>query len=212
MNESINTAELIKLISRGTIWNLGNDLLYRLCKDHPGHKSAEEITAKVWLIGRAYAAAIERGRTMEGNGDDFYETKVVPGIITSGLDEQLDKVRQYKEIDSHSVPTILETHKFLTNIFADIAEKDKRSLASKYLHFHFPNLFFLYDSRAVKGARELLTRHKVEMPTQYVDHEYGRFFLKVVYLRDLIQEREGRFLTPREIDNILINISARVSR
>jgi len=50
MTKNINIKELLDLISRGSIWNLGNDILYRLCRDYPDHKSREEITAKVWLI------------------------------------------------------------------------------------------------------------------------------------------------------------------
>jgi hypothetical protein len=42
------------------IWDLGNDTLYRLCAEHPGHTEDHVIIAKTWLIGRAYAAAVER--------------------------------------------------------------------------------------------------------------------------------------------------------
>src|SRR5262249_5253784 len=41
-----------------------SELIYstirRLCADRPGHKEIKEADAKVWLIGRAYAAQIER--------------------------------------------------------------------------------------------------------------------------------------------------------
>ena len=113
-------------------------MLYQLCRDYPDHKSPEVITAKVWLIGRSYAAAIERGRTMEEDGDSFYESKVVPKIQASSIDEQIHTVKQFSEITRESIPTILMTHKYLTDLFAEISGKDKRSLASKYLHFHCP--------------------------------------------------------------------------
>ena len=41
-------------------WSLGNSVLYDLCKTYPTHKDKKSIVAKIWLIGRAYAAAIER--------------------------------------------------------------------------------------------------------------------------------------------------------
>ena len=208
MIQDMNTKELLNLTSRGTIWNLGNEMLYRLCRDYPDHKSAEVITAKVWLIGRSYAAAIERGRTTEEDGDSFYESRVVPKIQASHLDEHLDKVRQFSEISSESIPMILKTHKYLTDLFAKISGKDKRSLASKYLHFHCPALFFLYDSRAVRGSRVLYPRFRSELPTEKVDHEYAKFFLRLVRLRDEIQIKEDRLLSTREIDNILINIES----
>lgn len=44
-------------------WDMGNQVLYDLCRRHPGHSEPGEILAKIWLIGRSYAAAIERGRS-----------------------------------------------------------------------------------------------------------------------------------------------------
>jgi hypothetical protein len=31
-------------------WDLGNQVLYDLCSQHPLHKSDQEIIAKIWLI------------------------------------------------------------------------------------------------------------------------------------------------------------------
>jgi len=145
---------------------------------------------------------------MEENGDSFYETKVVPKIQDSYLDEHLNNVKQFNKISNENIPMILKTHKYLTDLFAKISGKDKRSLASKYLHFHCPALFFLYDSRAVKGARALYPRFRPELPTEKVDYEYAKFFLKLVKLREEIHKNEGRLLSTREIDNILINIGS----
>jgi hypothetical protein len=39
----------------------GNHILYRMCHKQPGHTNVDVIAGKIWLIGRAYAAAIERG-------------------------------------------------------------------------------------------------------------------------------------------------------
>jgi hypothetical protein len=43
-------------------WDFGNEILYSMCRQNPFHDKPEIVTAKVWLIGRSYAAAIERGR------------------------------------------------------------------------------------------------------------------------------------------------------
>jgi hypothetical protein len=70
----------MQLISRRDIdasrrpwpWDLGNSVLYDLCRKHPSHKTADEILAKVWLIGRSYAASIERRKNVkETVGRDF---------------------------------------------------------------------------------------------------------------------------------------------
>ena len=205
MIDNLITKELLKLACSRTIWDLGNEVLYRLCKEHPDHKSQQAITAKIWLIGRSYAAAIERGKNTKEDGDKFYETKVVPQIQASELDQQLDEVRQFNEINNESIPIILKTHEYLTDRFAKISNKRKRSLASKYLHFHCPSLFFIYDSRAEKGARVLLPKLKVEIPIGNFDNVYAKFFMKLVYLRKEIQRMEGIPLSTREIDKILIS-------
>lgn len=206
--EKIDTQQLIELMSRSKIWDLGNEILYQLCKDHPGHKSPEVITAKIWLIGRAYAASIERRKTKDEQNDNFYESRVIPIIQASSLDGHLKRISRFSRITRQNIPAILETHKYLTDIFSKISGIEKRSLSSKYLHFHFPELFFLYDSRVVSSSRILLPRFKPETSIQNVDNEYRKFFLKLYYLRELIYEKEGRLLSPREIDNILINIQA----
>jgi hypothetical protein len=210
MIDKIKTSQLIQMTSRGAMWNLGNDILYQLCSRYPEHKSPEVIAAKIWLIGRAYAAAIERRKNKdeEEKNDNFYESTVVPIIQKSALDEYLEKIRKFRNITNESIPAILETHKYLTDVFTQISGIEKRSLASKYLHFHCPNLFFLYDSRAVKSSRRLLHRLVVDIPPQNIDEEYGKFFLKLVHLRDLIYKQEGCLLSPREIDNILINFGS----
>lgn len=203
--KNVKTSQLIELTSRGTLWNLGNDVLYQLCKQHPKHKAPDAIAAKIWLIGRAYAAAIERRKNKDKENDNFYESTVAPIIQKSSLNDYLEKTIKFKEITNESIPLILETHKYLTGVFTRVSGIEKRSLASKYLHFHCPHLFFLYDSRAVASSRSLLPRLSVNIPTQNADKEYSKFFLKLVHLRDLIYRQECILLTPREIDNILIN-------
>jgi hypothetical protein len=59
-------------------WDIGNRALYALCREFPRHERAPEIVAKVWLIGRSYAAAIERGQQSDLLGDDFYTEVVAP--------------------------------------------------------------------------------------------------------------------------------------
>ena len=50
------TKELVDVAQRGTPWDVGNKVLYDLCRLYPRHEQVDQIVAKVWLIGRAYAA------------------------------------------------------------------------------------------------------------------------------------------------------------
>src|ERR1700675_3892793 len=82
------TPEFINKALSVTAWDFGNQVLYDLCATNPGHARDDIIIAKVWLIGRSYAAAIERRRSTAGAvGDAFYETVVAPKIRSSGIDD-----------------------------------------------------------------------------------------------------------------------------
>lgn len=78
-------------------WDLGNDVLYRLCKEYPHHKTEQEIIAKIWLIGRSYAAAIERRKTKKRgeSSDNFYECTVVECMKGSEIDKRLAALPPY---------------------------------------------------------------------------------------------------------------------
>ena len=133
------------------IWKFGNEILYRLCADHPAHSEDHVIIAKMWLVGRAYAAAVERRRVNDGlSSDDFYIERLAPTVRNSEIDTWFQRLR---EDGSRSKWLTLDVHKRLVDLLKPITKLEKRSFASKYLHFHFPDRFFLYDARAADSVR-----------------------------------------------------------
>ncbi|MFI8737898.1 hypothetical protein ACIGKM_18465 [Ectopseudomonas toyotomiensis] len=190
-------------------WDLGNKYLYDLCKKHPRHESHPEIIAKIWIIGRAYAAAIERrkkdGNVVDGN---FYTTRVAPLVWASNIDAIFDDLRKIKQIDESTTPYLLKAHLEIMTLFNEISRMNKRSLASKYLHFHFPHLYFIYDTRAARGLSNL-TKYTGRMrKTKYIcDNEYRKLFEKCLALRSSIKATYGLDLSPRQIDNILLSMA-----
>lgn len=134
-------------------WEYGNSVLYRMCEEKPGHKDIDVIVGKIWLIGRSYAAAIERRKNAADGGDDFYYEVGAPKLLEIGpeLDNRIDYLRKSKGLIVDDFKEILNTHKFLMDTFYELTGLEKRSLASKYLHFHCPEKFFIYDSRARAG-------------------------------------------------------------
>jgi len=85
---SLVTTDLVKKAICSKVWDLGNQVLYDLCRNHPDHSRDDVIIAKIWLIGRTYAAAIERRLVAhKTEGDAFYETEVAPKIRSSGIDD-----------------------------------------------------------------------------------------------------------------------------
>ena len=85
---------------------------------------------------------------------------------------------------------------------------NKRSFASKYLHFHLPKLFFIYDTRAVSALKKIVPVLPVEIKKYYktlnFDSDYTDFLFRCLYLQKIIASEHNIILSPREIDNLLL--------
>ena len=203
------TKEEIEKALANDAWDLGNQVLYDVCSRHPKHKSQQEILAKVWLIGRSYAAALERrkNKSSDSVGDLFYEDKVVPKIRNSEIDSWIGSFKNNSRPEE-----AIEAHFKLTNLFYEISELEKRSLASKYLHFHRPDLFFIFDSRAMKAIRKIFLDDKKPLPIlspKEADPEYLKFYRLCLCLRDGLESELELKLSPRDIDKILLFVADR---
>ena len=202
------TDDLLVHAQSQDIWTLGDCILYDVCANHPRHGDPQEVTAKVWLIGRAYSAAIERRAKVDANADSVYEDRVVPKLTSSDIDARLEELRKFDRLDDRSLPPVLHAHNYLTQLFREISGLANRSLASKYLHFHMPSLFLLYDSRAALGLRLLRPRCRTtRCPAGAFDGEYAPFASKVLDLLDDIDAERGVRLTPRQIDRVLLKVA-----
>jgi len=195
--------------TRPTPWQLGDEVLYTLCRRHPDHRTVDVVLAKVLLIGRAYAAAIERRKSDRHAGnDDFYLKSVAPKIIASKIDSWIESAKRLRPGSADSLRPLVEIHGWTTDLFSTISGLKKRSLASKYLHFHVPRLFFLYDSRAVEGLRRVKgALGKASQPETLGDPEYARFAGQCLRLSEHCRVEFGIALTPRELDNLLLALA-----
>lgn len=213
MKRSISlTPDLVKKALSTTVWDFMNDVLYRLCQDNPGHTRDDVILAKIWIIGRTYAAAIERGSnaTNKSLGD---VNELASKIRTSPMDRWFQKLRLSSNDD---LALTVETHKKVMDLFCEISGLEKRSLASKYLHFHFPERFYIYDSRAYKATCSpgykaicgLPRRVGRDLPhLRDHDNAYAHFFFRCESLRQKLVTILDRPLSPREMDKILLYIA-----
>ncbi len=201
------SSEAIKKAKSPSAWDKSNEFLYSLCKKYPSHISEDEIVAKILLIGRTYAAAIERRRYIDHFGvENFYLDIVAPKIKESKIDIWLQNAREAKPGTQQGLETMIATHEKVTNLFGEISGDQKRSLASKYLHFHAPKLFYIYDSRAKKA----LTYYTNQAPSIYRniiqgDLEYRKFVTKASQLSELCSKQFKTKLNPRQLDNLLLH-------
>ena len=195
-------------------WDFGNNLLYDMCKNNFQHEKDEIIITKVLFIGRIYAAAIER-RKNKGktniNNDNFYIKIVAPTIRLSKIDEQLTILKSIKRITAENLHQILKVHYYLMKTISKITDLEKRSFCSKYLHFHLPELFFIYDSRASNALKTFIAKVPIDLhhilKLKNIDHEYAKYFCKCFDLKSKLEQQHKTKLTNREFDNILIQIS-----
>ena len=192
-------------------WDPTNKLLYEFCARNPLHADLGTIIAKVIVIGRVYAAAIERQRDSmtDLEGDDFYFNRVGPLIRDSNIDQWIGDAREAELGTEQGMQVMVEVHGRVTGLFRNISGKNKRSLASKYLHFHVPDLFYILDSRALASIRKYnLAAYSPRFLAKGGDAEYIGFVKKCEGLRALAKQTHGYSLSPRHIDNMLLGVKA----
>ena len=208
---TLPSLEIIKQCQKSNPWTFGNNVLYRLCSENPKHIKDDIIIAKVWLIGRSYAAAIERGRSnaLENNvsSEEFQTVLVVDAFKNSDIDSRLGVLAK-RPLSYETAPLALEAHNMIMLRIHTITGLEKRSLCSKYLHFHLPGHFFLYDSRATQAIGKYVSRIPPEFKPRTengkFDNVYSNFFYKALVLRENIYQEYGILMTPRQIDNLLL--------
>ena len=183
-------------------WEFLNGILYDMCSENPEHNNIDIIAGKVILIGRSYAAALERGRGTPGTVDDFYYDKVAHVMKNQAIDSINDPS---KNIDK--IAEVLKTHRMLVDMFAEIIDgnnPNRRSFASKYLHFHCPRFVYLYDNNA-KSAASKIVQYPNKTPLNNLtineyDEQYGEFVCRILELKAYLRCNPS----PREIDEFLL--------
>lgn len=166
--------------------------LYDLCFFHRHHLRDELVADKLRLIGRLYAEY--------GAGLGFSPELGAHCLSKSPVDHWFSSLSTSEQLDGW---LSLDLHKRVMGVFVDLPEAEARSLASKYLHFHFPELFCIYDGH-VDGAVRALTEGDCGFLAMS-DHDpvYGRFHAGCRKLAERLAPQIGRRLSPRELDRVL---------
>lgn len=209
---TLPSKEQIKMSQEKTLWDHGNKILYDLCKKNFKHKRDDVIITKVLFVGRIYAAALER-RKINKNEDasTFYIKRVVPVFKKPEFDVRFAELRKIKMLSIENIPIVLETHNYLMKILSKITGHNNRSFCSKYLHFHFPGLFFLYDSIASCNLKDFKSKVSIDLmdilKRKDIDIEYSKYFCRCFDFRNDINRMYNTKLTTRQIDNLLLKVN-----
>ena len=193
-------------ISKSARWELGNKILYDICSAYPKHNNSDEVVAKMWLIGKSYSAAVERRKNAAGFKGDFYYDCVAPTLLTIGskLDSMICGLKNHS-FDEESLPQVIATHTLLQDALENITEMKKRSLTSKYLHFHCPNAFPILDSFAYTTLKKIVTSKGNLKYSGNGDTEYIDYCTRFLELKKYYEHQYSRAFSLREMDSLLLN-------
>ena len=167
-------------------------------------------------MGRTYSASIERHKNKDQPPrTNFYED-IVPDLFkdlneSNNFDKTVQKLRGLKEGEiEDNLNSILELHLELQSAIQKYTRDRKTSFCSKYLHFHCPNCYFIYDSIARSNIGDLfraldLKRHRRN--NNIGDHGYSSFYSKCQKAKKTLELKYQTKLTIREFDTILMNFN-----
>lgn len=183
---SINNEKIGKIIDyiASEEYSFGNKLLYGICRDIDGQKwdDPKILADKIWLIGRSYAASPERRiskdkveKTGDGTGDyfrevakDIYNNYSVQNEIVNKLngnykfdfsDSDIDLlICTIKSVEKFNDAVKKANIKYDEYLREESSYKNQISFCSKFLHFHFPDTIFIFDSFSQAAASYLLSR------------------------------------------------------
>lgn len=198
------------------LWSVADEELYALCKKYPDHSDRHAVIAKLWVIGRTYAAALERRKKRIATTDELYQE--VADRLCEKLDADIARVKRFTALSPEALKEVLYLHNKMIDYLKAEREAQtfpqKRSLASKYLHFHLPNLVPIYDSRVsteivklVQTSRkkdfEAVDISRYEDAAKNVgDAQYRNYCLRLMALKECLQIE-----SLRELDSFLLFVS-----
>lgn len=136
-----------------------NSLLYRLCEIEPQHTDAGIVAAKAGLIGSFYSASPKRGigPSRGETNVDFFD-RLGSFVCRSPVDDWLDEARQQGSLSCQNLHRLADIHRLFDQLIVSFINNEwnrgtsnrtahsRTSFSSKYLHFHVPGGFPIYDS------------------------------------------------------------------
>jgi len=164
-------------------WGGVDEVLYGICRQHPGHGMRREVTAKVALIDRAYSAGLERQVIPDAGSQAI--AKIADFIVGQGseVDAIIAELAPLREpLDGEAMTAIVGAHGRFLDLLRRIPTRDTspRSFAAKYLHFHNP-VVPIYDNYAATRLVRLVPWREIAEPfaqPQGADAEYWDFCVR----------------------------------
>lgn len=165
--------------------------LYELCFLRRDHLNTRIVHDKLNLIARLPSSGGERA--------PFSIEAIAHRLEKSGIDHWFSALRTAEDI---SIASLLDLHARIMPVFGELPEDEARTLASRYLHFHFPELFCIYDAALDQSMQNLLAQAAMpEQPT--ADAVYAAYFQRCRLLCERLSPMLGRRLSLNELECVL---------
>lgn len=168
-------------------WGAVDDVLYGLCREHPGHDDRRWLAAKVVLISRAYAAGLERCLQPPPGKQAIMVVANHMHAQGAAVDEAVARVCSVCEpLTPADFSEICAAHGALLAVLKGCCNTGKtpRSFAAKYLHFHAP-VVPIYDGKTAAALARLVPWREVGEPLAQsgeADEEYWAFCARFLRL------------------------------
>lgn len=171
-------------------WRKVDSLLYELCKKFPDHDYLNHVFVKVSAIDRFYNAWLYRKRVRY--------IDVAKKLQNSNIDVQLSRMRN--RLTSKNIMDVVDA----VNIVADCRSKGHFVVfASKYLHFHKPNIFPILDKFAEDKMREISKKGGRHLGRCACKNRYECFCRQLIELRVTLRITTGRKFSLSDFDKFL---------
>ncbi len=184
-----------------------NQILYRMCVEHPGHGDPAVTAGKVTIIGRTYSATIERGAGKAIDSGTNLTLLFAEKLHRNKIDICLNRIPFEYRFEEERANEIIDIHAKLNGLVGDTIKAwgggnsfNRESFCSKYLHFHKPNAFPILDRFSRVAMQKTFPNFHVDQSNART--VYNRFCR--LLLEYISQAPACLGWTPRSLDVILV--------
>ncbi|WP_199555360.1 hypothetical protein [Sandaracinobacteroides hominis] len=166
-----------------------------MCDEFPLHDDVRIVKDKLVFISRVYSVS-------RGLGGRWGELSTSLYNCRHQIDEEIAERRRHQFIND--VASVVKVHGMLNQIVCKTlgvhghVAHGRASFSSKYLHFHAPDAFPIFDTLSWAGLRALTPGFRSEVPQPA---PYHRFCER---LSHYIGQGRAEQMSLREIDTILV--------
>jgi hypothetical protein len=193
-------------------WGAVDEILYGICREHPGHRELRQVTAKIALIDRAYSAGFER-RVTPPPGQQAI-TVIANFVLAHAaqIDAIIGRLASLQEpLTADAMAEIVAEHGRFVALLREVTTDGTapRSFAAKYLHFHCP-VVPIYDAYAAEALVKVVRWDSGDVPFERPaegDGEYWAFCVRFLRLYEACLQA-GLDVTVKSLDAWLWQVPA----